>query len=86
MKKHDMSEHDKPVAWLHDDGVLQDIFLAQDGATTCPNCKPLYTHPAQWVGLTKKERSKLWWDTDMRGMPEHVYGKAVEAALKEKNS
>ena len=46
-----MGEHDKPVAWWHDDGVWQDVFF--DGAQTqCPHCKPLYTHPAQWVGLT----------------------------------
>jgi len=39
-----------------------------------------------WVGLTAKERSELWWKTDMSKMPEHDYGKAVEAKLKEKNT
>ena len=39
----------------------------------------------KWKGLTAKERSELWWSTDMGGMPEHDYGKKVEALLKEKN-
>ena len=41
---------------------------------------------SKWVGLTKTERSELWWSTDMGGMPEHDYGKKVEALLKEKNN
>jgi hypothetical protein len=44
-----------------------------------------YEHQRQWVGLTDDERSELWWNTDMSGMPEHDYGKAIEAKLKEKN-
>jgi hypothetical protein len=40
----------------------------------------------KWVGLTKAERSELWWNTDPSGMPEHDYGKALEAKLKEKNT
>ena len=40
----------------------------------------------EWVGLTDEERSELWWSTDMGGMPEHDYGKKVEALLKEKNA
>ena len=39
-----------------------------------------------WQGLTAKERRELWWATDMSGMPEHDYGKAIEAKLKEKNT
>lgn len=42
--------------------------------------------PRPWVGLTDEERSELWWNTDMNGMPEHDYGKAIEAKLKEKNT
>ena len=42
--------------------------------------------PRKWVGLTKAERSELWWSTDTSGMPEHDYGKALEAKLKEKNN
>ena len=40
----------------------------------------------EWVGMTAKERSELWWKTDMSKMPEHDYGKAIEAKLKEKNT
>ena len=39
-----------------------------------------------WKGLTRAERSELWANTDMSGMPEHDYGKAIEAKLKEKNT
>jgi len=39
----------------------------------------------EWVGLTDEERTELWWNTDMSGMPEHDYGKAIEAKLREKN-
>ena len=40
----------------------------------------------KWVGLTRKERSELWSAMDWSGMPEHEYGKAIEAKLKEKNT
>jgi hypothetical protein len=40
----------------------------------------------KWKGLTRKERSELWWSIDMGGMPEHDYGKAIEAMLREKNA
>ena len=52
-----------------------------------PDVIPLYTHPPrrEWVGLTDDERTDLWWQVDMKDMPEHGYGKAIEAKLKEKN-
>jgi len=40
----------------------------------------------EWVGLTDEERSELWWSMDWKNAPEHDYGKAVEAKLKEKNT
>ena len=40
----------------------------------------------KWVGLTKAERSELWDSMDWGGMPEHEYGKAIEAKLKERNT
>jgi hypothetical protein len=51
---------------------------------------PLYTHPLQrtWVGLTDKERSKIWRDVVKWGDPSHDdvdLMKAIEAKLKEKN-
>jgi hypothetical protein len=39
-----------------------------------------------WIGLTDEERSELWWNMDWSGMPEHDYGKVIEAKLKEKNA
>lgn len=42
--------------------------------------------PRKWVGLTRKERSALWSAMAWDGMPEHDYGKAIEAKLKEKNT
>ena len=51
---------------------------------------PLYTHLTQrtWVGLTDKERSKIWRDVVKWGDPSHDdvdLMKAIEAKLKEKN-
>ena len=40
----------------------------------------------KWVGLTKAERCDLWDNMDWTGLPEHDYGKALEAKLKEKNT
>jgi len=53
-------------------------------ALYCVACAEKYVKP-EWVGLTDDERRELWWNTDMSGMPEHDYGKAIEAKLKEKN-
>ena len=38
-----------------------------------------------WKSLTDAERTEVWWSMDMSGMPEHDYGKAIEAKLKERN-
>jgi len=51
---------------------------------------PLYTHLTQrtWVGLTDKERSKIWRDVVKWGDPSHDdvdLMKAIEAKLKELN-
>ena len=43
-------------------------------------------HKRKWVGLTDDECSELWANMDWSGMPEHEYGKAIEAKLKEKNT
>ena len=55
--------------------------------------RPLYTTPPaaqrQWVGLTDKERNKLWRDVVKWGDPSHDdvdLIKAIEAKLKEKNT
>ena len=50
---------------------------------------PLYTHPKQWVGLTEEEVSKII--DEVIGFnscwgPEEEFARAIEAALKEKNT
>jgi hypothetical protein len=39
----------------------------------------------KWIGMTAKERTELWSETDMSGMPEHDYGKKIESKLRMKN-
>ena len=81
-----MSEHDKPVAWMDKDGCLWNTTTHPDSYT------PLYTRPAQWVGLTDEEiyarcnAFYRWseWDEYMEDWLE--LGRSIEAALKEKNS
>jgi hypothetical protein len=55
------------------------------GHPLVPSCTCKKRKQREWKGLTAKERSELWWSTDMSGMPEHDYGKKIEALLKEKN-
>jgi len=65
-----------------------DVSTASKPEWACSKCKVLYSDMSpkrKWVGLTREERSELWCSTDMRGMPEHDYGKAIEAKLKERN-
>ena len=40
----------------------------------------------KWVGLKAHERSELWDSISWDGMPEHDYGKAIEAKLRERNT
>ena len=61
-----------------DDVCLDTVKYVRDQLAAAPK--------REWQGLTKGERSELWWATDMSGMPEHDYGKAIEAKLKEKNT
>ena len=71
-----MSEHqDKPVAWMDKDGCLWNTTTHPDSYT------PLYTRPAQWVGLTRDEKVQL---AGKIGTYDGV--ELIEAALKEKNS
>ena len=78
-----MSEHqDKPVAWMDSDGCLWNTTTHPDSYT------PLYTRPAQWVGLTDEEISNII--DDVIGFnscwgPEEKFARAIESALKGKN-
>ena len=90
-----MSEHDEPIAWgwLHKDGVIYDcITPGEHDRVQGEYTTPLYTRPAQWVGLTDEEiyarcnAFYRWseWDEYMEDWLE--LGRAIEAALKEKNT
>ena len=54
------------------------------------NGQPLYTRPQrEWVGLTDEEISDLWCkasNTDFVTADTHVFARAIEARLKEKNA
>ena len=80
-----MGEHDKPVGLFSQfsGGVWKEVTPGSGGAI------PLYTHPAQWVGLTEEEVSKII--DEVIGFnscwgPEEKFARAIEAALKEKNT
>ena len=83
-----MAEHDKPVAWIDKHGNIDtgwDAILDSEGWT------PLYTRPAQWVGLTDYEIKEIigvlgdWGPTPIKGYTRWLFDK-IEAKLKEKNT
>ena len=86
-----MSENQTPVAWLYiePNNPHQVVHCDDADVSQFPHDEWFPVYKAQpkreWQGLTDAERSELWWATDMGGMPEHDYGKAVETKLKEKN-
>jgi hypothetical protein len=82
----------EPVAWMYicDGDEAHPVLVNTQKDWTRASWwheVPLYTKPQtkEWVGLSDDERRELWWNTDMSGMPEHDYGKAIESKLKEKN-
>ena len=81
-----MSEHDKPVGMFSkfSSGVWHEVMPGSGGAI------PLYTRPAQWVGLTDEEIDKIYaMHHDQYGhciSTDSEYERAIEAALKEKNT
>ena len=76
--------------YTDDEGGIQGNFGILP-MSFCPTCLSSIfdmveqLNPREWIGLTDDERRELWWNTDMSGMPEHDYGKAIEAKLKEAN-
>ena len=76
-----MSEHDEPVAWMDRDGCLWNTTTHPDSYT------PLYTRPAQWVGLTDEEIEKISDEIERSDFFDVVvpFARAIEAKLKEKN-
>jgi hypothetical protein len=95
-------EQGEPVAWMYDWTTSEGEFikdwttseaetLRDTEPTIISNVRPLYTHPPkrEWVGLTDKERNKLWRDVVGWGDPSHDdedLMKVLEAKLKEKNT
>ena len=79
--RHDDTTHGPHLVWKPE---YMDAMSAIKGA----KATPLYASPPrrEWQGLTDEERTDLWWQVDMKDMPEHGYGKAIEAKLKEKNT
>ena len=82
-----MSEHDKPpVAWMDKDGCLWNTTTHPDSYT------PLYTRPAQWVGLTDEDIDRVtdqqWAANNNKPIyaAHRAYARAIEAALKGKNT
>jgi len=76
--------------YTDDEGGVQGYFGIML-MSFCPTCLSSIfdmvdqLNPREWIGLTDDERRELWLNTDMSGMPEHDYGKAIEAKLKEAN-
>ena len=62
------------------------LLSARNAMIPNPKSWHHFTDKKSWHGLTAKERSELWASMDWSGMPEHAYGKAIEAKLKEKNT
>ena len=77
-----MSEHDEPVAWMDRDGCLWNTTTHPDSYT------PLYTRPAQWVGLTDEEIEKISDEIERSDFFDVVvpFARAIEAAFLEKNT
>ena len=76
-----MSEHqDKPVAWMDKDGCLWNTTTHPDSYT------PLYTRPAQWVGLTNAERLNIAVACGAMDANWIDLAREIEDALLEKNS
>lgn len=77
-----------PVAWMSEGGVFT---RTKDHAESWSNhggkVTPVYTHPApSWQGLSDDEIDKLYADWE-RGQTDYLnYARAIEQALKEKNT
>jgi hypothetical protein len=76
---------------LNNGNVFATLSEEETHESLCHKCDDvevvtLRTRIKGWLELTDEERSELWWSMDWKNAPEHDYGKAVEAKLKEKNT
>ena len=74
-----MGEHDKPVAWMCPDSNIYSEYSYRLRGVFEPSDTPLYTRPAQWVGLTEEEVQ------DSYNKDYQAQTRAIEQLLKEKN-
>ena len=90
-----MSEHDKPVAWgmPRGDGLILDVIDPEEhNRVEGEYTVPLYSRPAQWVGLTDEDIDRVtdqqWAANNNKPVyaAHRAYARAIEAALMEKNS
>ena len=68
--------------------LIEDVLVKKLGQAMSYAKEQLAT-PKQWVGLTAGEMSDIWCETtgrDWVNEDTHVYGEAIEAKLKEKNT
>jgi hypothetical protein len=74
--KEQVETKDEPVGWIDSKGYM--ICVKTD-----ESCRPLYTTPRTWVGLSDEEIQKC-----LQGLPTQtidVYARRIEAKLKERN-
>jgi hypothetical protein len=75
----------EPVAWMNDIAFSMD--KDELTADKFGDIVPLYTHPIQWQGLTDKEIFNLSQQCDLNHILGLIdYGRAIEQALKDKNT
>ena len=76
----------EPVAWLVTYGGLTHVAYTQPTQVVDTHYQPLYKSPKHtWVGLTDEEMETLYYGNADSYGTERNFGRAVEAALKEKN-
>jgi hypothetical protein len=83
----------EPVATVTSESGNPDVTMSWWHEPPLPVGTKLYTTPPaaqrQWVGLTDEEISDLWCEvsnTDFVTADTHVFARAIEAKLKEKNT
>ena len=91
------ADKQEPVAWMYDWTTSEGEFI-QDWTTSeaetlrdteptiISNVRPLYLHPAKWQSLTLKEHYDLADKAGCMSADWIDYARAIEKALKEKNS
>ena len=78
----------QPVAWMMVNKVIGPPSLhwkPQEDWHITWECKPLYTAPKQWVGLTDEEHDSIKRNYHNMTWTLEMFARAVEQALKEKN-